>query len=285
MKHIDTKFCAVGHYLPRSIWEMPHEKPACFVPADELKQSVIENVLKAYGHGCAAEDVVALMDTTLLHSGKDGYLLSKDALYGKGWETPAPLHGLCGAALCSDKPGCLRLDYQDGTALELSASSYASYLCDVLNALVKYEGLEKLELTTRNVYRIMQECRVTEATKRVLKANFYVPTAGKKTPTLELDAAKIAEYAKTIGYMLGQLHAVHTHKDSMIPAYGTMNYKGEDWTNKDNLALFSLYYLGTSSLCMPHFEMGKNGGVASPIGNYRILVPTFWPPESGEEEK
>lgn len=199
MKHIDTKFRAVSHYLSRSIREIPHEKPACFVPADELKQSVMENALKAYGHGCAAEDVVALMDTTLLHSGKDGYLLSKDALYGKGWETPAPLNGLCGAALCSDKPGCLRLNYQDGSALERYAPSYASYLCDVLNALVKYVGLEKLELTTRNVYRIMQECRVTEATKRVLKANFYVPTAGKKAPTLELDAAKIAEYAKTIG--------------------------------------------------------------------------------------
>ncbi|MCI6639900.1 MAG: hypothetical protein MSH10_03780 [Pygmaiobacter massiliensis] len=45
---------------------------------------MMENVLKAYGHGCAAGDVIALMDTPPLHSGKDGYLLSKGALYGKG---------------------------------------------------------------------------------------------------------------------------------------------------------------------------------------------------------
>lgn len=279
MKYIDTKYSAVSHYLPRSIREMPHEKPACFVPAEELKQSVLENALKAYGQGCTAEDVVALMDTTLLHSGKDGYLLSKGALYGKDWEKPAPLHGLCGAALCSDKPGCLRLNYQEGTALERCASSYASYLCDVLNALVKYEGLEKLELTPRNIYRIMQECKKTDATKNVIKTNFYSPDAGKTAPKLEFDKEKLDEYENTIRYMVGQLHAIHTNKETMLPSYGAIDYKGRDWTNRDNLALFGLYYLATASLSMPPFGKGINGGVASPIGYYMNLPPTFWPPE------
>lgn len=278
VKYIDTKYSAVSHYLPRSIWEMPHEKPACFVPAEELKQSVIENALKAYGHGCAAEDVVALMDTTLLHSGEDGYLLSKDALYGKGWETPAPLHGLCGAALCSEKPGCLQLNYQDGSALERYAPSYASYLCDVLNALVKYEGVEKLELTPRNVYRIMKECQKTDATKHVIKSNFYSSTAGRKAPILEFDEEKLDEYENTIRYMAGQLMAVHRRKATMIPSYGAMDYKGRDWTNNDNMALFTLYYLATASLVLPSFEKGINDGVASPIGKSIKLRPTFWPP-------
>lgn len=278
MKHIDTKFKAVG-YLPDSIREIPHKKPACFVPAKELKQSVLENALKAYGQGCTAEDVVALMDTTLLHSGKDGYLLSRDALYGKGWEMPAPLHGLCGAALCSDKPGCLRLNYQEGTALERCASSYASYLCDVLNALVKYEGLEKLELTPRNIYRIMQECKKTDATKHVIKSTFYSPTAGKTAAELEFDKDKLLDYRKTLQYMLGQLHAVHTHKKNLIPSYGAINYKGDDWTKKDNLALFGLFYLATGAMAMPEFEKNKQGGVVSPIGDFIELVPTFWPPE------
>lgn len=279
MKHIDTKFKAVG-YLPSSIREIPHEKPACFVPAEELKQSVLENALKAYGQGCTAEDVVALMDTTLLHSGKDGYLLSRDALYGKGWETPAPLHGLCGAALCSDKPGCLRLNYQEGTALERCASSYASYLCDVLNALVKYEGLEKLELTPRNVYRIMKECRATEASKRVMTTNFYSSTAGRTAPKLDLDIEKLDQYSNTIAYLLGQLLAVHLQSETMIPSYGAINYHGLDWTGGDNLALFSLYYLGTASMNMPYFEKGRNGGTTSPIGLTSLRIkPTFWPPE------
>lgn len=283
MKYIDTKYSAVSHYLPRSIWEMPHEKPACFVPADELKQSVMENSLKAYGHGCAAEDVVALMDTTLLHSGKDGYLLSKDALYGKDWEKPAPLHGLCGAALCSEKPGCLRLNYQDGSALERYAPSYASYLCDVLNALVKYVGLEKLELTPRNVYRIMKECQKTDTTKKVVKTNFYTDEAGKEAPLLEFDGEKLVEYMETISYLVGQLHAIHTDKESMIPSYGTMDYKGNDWTKDDNVALFAFFYLATAVGALPRFDKGRNGNVASPIGLFNIK-PTYWPPESGEEE-
>ena len=57
---------------------------APFLHLDEYKHSRMEKVLKAYGHGCAAGDVIALMDTPPLHSGKDGYLLSKGALYGKG---------------------------------------------------------------------------------------------------------------------------------------------------------------------------------------------------------
>lgn len=284
MKYIDTKYIDPNfnseYYDGYSfaIKEVPHEKPACFVPAEELKQSVIENALKAYGQGCAAEDVAALMDTTLLHSGKDGYLLSKDALYGKGWEKPAPLHGLCGAALCSDKPGCLRLDYKDGTALELSASSCASYLCDVLNALVKYEGLEKLELNRRNIYLIMNACRKTDATKNVVKTNFYTEDAGKKAPFLEFDREKLNEYGQTIGYLVGQLHAIHTDKESMIPSYGTMDYKGNDWTEGDNMALFSFFYLSTAVGALPRFDKGRNGNVASPIGLFKFK-PTFWPPE------
>lgn len=224
------------------------------------------------------------MDTTLLHSGKDGYLLSKDALYGKDWETPAPLHGLCGAALCSGKHGCLRLNYQDGTALERCASSYASYLCDVLNALVKYSGLEKLELSRRNIYLIMNACKKTDATKKVVKTNFYTVEAGREAPFLEFDREKLNEYGQTIGYLVGQLHAIHTNKETMIPSYGTMDYKGNDWTNGDNMALFSFFYLATATANLPYFDKENKGGVASPIGLFKFK-PTFWPPESGEEEK
>ena len=278
MKYIDTKYSAVSHYLPRSIREIPHEKPAYFVPVDELKQSVLENALKAYGHGCTAEDVVALMDTTLLHSGKDGYLLSRDALCGKNWEKPAPLNRLCGAALCSDKPGCLRLSYQDGTALEQCAPSYASYLCDMLNALVKYFGLEKLELAPLNVLRIIKECKKTDATKHVIKSNFYSSTAGKNAPILEFDEEKLDEYENTIRYMAGQLMAVHRRKATMILSYGAMDYKGKDWTNNDTTTLFAFYYLATACPVLPPFKKGINGGVASPIGDYMDLLPTFWPP-------
>lgn len=174
---------------------------------------------------------------------------------------PAPLHGLCGAALCSDKPGCLRLNYQDGTALKRCASSYASYLCDVLNALVKYSGLEKLELTPRNIYRIMQECKATEATRHVIKNNFYSPTARQTAPKLEFDKEKFLDNRSTLPYMLGQLHAVHTHKQNLIPSYGAINYKGDDWANKDNLALFGLFYLATGAMAMPFLKKTSREGL------------------------
>lgn len=124
----------------------------------------------------------------------------------------------------------------------------------------------------------MKECKKSNTTKKVRIANFYAPSLQSNIPTLEFDEEKLDMYENSIRYMIGQLHAVHTRKQTMIPSYGAMNYNGKDWTNKDNLALFSLYYLATASLCMPPFEKAKNGGVASEIGIFINLKPTYWPP-------
>lgn len=140
------------------------------------------------------------------------------------------------------------------------------------------ENFEKLELTPRNVYRIMKECQKTDTTKNVVKTNFYTQEAGKKAPFLEFDREKLNEYRQTIGYLVGQLHAIHTHHETMLPSYGAMDYKGNDWTKGDNMALFSFFYLATVTSQLPHFDKGNKGGVASPIGLFKIK-PTFWPPE------
>ena len=52
-------------------------------------------------------------------------------------------------------------------------------------------------------------------------------------------------------------------KKYMILYYGAINYKGPDWTEKDNLALFGLYYLAVASMAMPYFEKNKLGGCAT----------------------
>lgn len=61
--------------------------------------------------------------------------------------------------------------------------------------------------------------------------------------------------------MLGQLHAVHTHKQNLIPSYGAINYKGDDWANKDNLALFGLFYLATGAMAMPFLKKTSREGL------------------------
>lgn len=140
------------------------------------------------------------------------------------------------------------------------------------------ETFKKLELTPLNVYKLMKECKKNEMTQNVIKSTFFSKTCGKKAPILEFDKEKILENKDSIRYMFGQLHAVHAKKATMIPSYGLLNYKEENWTD-DNMALFSLYYLGTAASVFPEFEKGIHGGVASPIGEYKNLKPTFWPPE------
>lgn len=98
-----------------------------------------------------------------------------------------------------------------------------------------------MELTPRNIYRIMKECKKSDSTKRVITANFYATALRDKAPTLELDKEKLDEYENTIRYMVGQLHAIHTNKETMLPSYGAIDYKGRDWTKGDNMALFSFF--------------------------------------------
>lgn len=77
------------------------------------------------------------MDTTLFQSGKDGYLLSLYAMYGKSFQQPIPLNGLKSASVKSGSPSYMSLLCEDGTVLEADGRRYSSYLCAVLNESVK----------------------------------------------------------------------------------------------------------------------------------------------------
>ena len=144
------------------------------------------------------------------------------------------------------------------------------------------DEFEKLELNEENVLRILKDCRKTDATRKVISNNFCSGELRDKYPTLDFDVDKLAEHKKSIRYMLGQLHAVHTHKKSMSIPYGIMNYKGDNWT-RNNMALFALYYLGTVSFSLPHFLPG-NGGAVSLIEYQYNLKPTFWPPKEEDDD-
>ena len=82
-------------------------------------------------------NVVSLMDTTLLKSGRDGYLLGYHAMYGKSFSQPVPLMGLKSASVKTDDPGRMLLRYEDGQVREEDGRRYSAYLCAVLNAIAR----------------------------------------------------------------------------------------------------------------------------------------------------
>ena len=143
------------------------------------------------------------------------------------------------------------------------------------------EEFEKLELNKLNVLRLMQKCKKTPQTQNVIYARVYSEDSGKQSQVLEFDKEQIDSYRYSIRYLLGQLHAVHTQKETMALSYGLLDYKGNNWTD-DQLALWALYYLGIGSAVFPQFEKAVNGGFCSPIGIYKSLKPTFWPPKKDE---
>lgn len=140
------------------------------------------------------------------------------------------------------------------------------------------EAFEKLELNKLNVLRLMQKCKKTSQTQNVIYARIYSESSDKKSQVLEFDKAQIDSCRYSIRYLLGQLHAVHTQKETMTLSYGLLDYKGNEWTD-DQMALWALYYLGIASTTLPQFEKAVNGGFCSPIGIYKALKPTFWPPK------
>lgn len=145
------------------------------------------------------------------------------------------------------------------------------------------DNFEKLELNEENVLRLLKDCIKTDSTRKSFSDNFYSDKLKSKAPMLEFDIDKIGEHNKSINYLLGQLHAVHTHKETMSISYGIMDYKGNNWT-KNNMALFALYYLGTASDNLPYFSQGNGGSLTVLEIQYHRLKPTFWPPQKEDRE-
>lgn len=69
--------------LEKCVKNYKYEKASYFMTADQLKPKQIENAIARFAPKVKAKDVVALMDTTLFSSGKDGYLITLTHMYGK----------------------------------------------------------------------------------------------------------------------------------------------------------------------------------------------------------
>ena len=91
--------------LEHAIRTVPHGSGPCFLPWHKVKFSARKNASEGYAYDCGLFHIVAIMDTTLLKSGKEGYALGCHALYGTGFQEPIPLHGLKQATVRADAPG------------------------------------------------------------------------------------------------------------------------------------------------------------------------------------
>ena len=58
-----------------------NEAGARYRPVESVKPKVLANALAGFARGCPAGEAVALYDTTILSSGKTGFLVSTTAIY------------------------------------------------------------------------------------------------------------------------------------------------------------------------------------------------------------
>ena len=91
--------------LEHAIRTVPHGSGPFFLPWQKVKFSARKNASEGYAYDCGLFHIVAIMDTTLLKSGKEGYALGCHALYGTGFQEPISLHGLKQATVRADAPG------------------------------------------------------------------------------------------------------------------------------------------------------------------------------------
>lgn len=126
--------------LTRSVLEScvrsyKYDKASHFVTRDQLKPKQITNALARFAPGVRERDLVALMDTTLFESGKDGYLLTETHMYGKSLEGKTiDLNRMC---KLNRKDSYLTVTYPDGKADTLFVSIFHQDLFNLLKMIME----------------------------------------------------------------------------------------------------------------------------------------------------
>ena len=98
--------------------------------------------LATFAQGCAPEDEVVLLDSTIMGSGKKGALFSTNAVYATESDlpnVPMPLFydDLAYVETDGDKFRRLILHYRDGRTIRSFTGIYTCYFCAVLNATLQ----------------------------------------------------------------------------------------------------------------------------------------------------
>ena len=121
--------------LERAVRDYKREKASYFLPAGELKPKQITNAVRRIAPKVKEKDVVALMDTTLLNSGKDGYLITLTHMYGKSFEGKTiDLNQVCKV---SHADSYLTVTYPDGKEEKLYCIIYEKDLFEFLKLVMQ----------------------------------------------------------------------------------------------------------------------------------------------------
>lgn len=126
--------------LEQAVKAYKRVKASQFKLPNELKPKQIKNAVRIFGSGIKESDVVALMDTTLFDSGKDGYLITKTHMYGKtfGGKTI----DLNRVSKINRSESYLTVTYPDGSSDKLYTTIYDQDLFNILKLIM--EASEKL---------------------------------------------------------------------------------------------------------------------------------------------
>ena len=115
----------------------------------ELKPKQIENALRGFAQGCAKEDIEVFCDTGLFVNGKNGFLFSKEGIYGSDFNylkkrNPVPLpiryDDLSSVSISDTSDSRLCLYYKDGHTEEIYSSIFTGFLVTALKQILSYKN-------------------------------------------------------------------------------------------------------------------------------------------------
>lgn len=149
----------------------------------------------------------------------------------------------------------------------------------------KNDGFKPLELTEGNVQAIFNRCLATKDTTEYLKSVLYQKEWGHEQDSnpILFEKKKVLENLKTIRYLYGQLLTTHKHSNTINttpgnPHNSSINYKGENWTDKKGI-LMQLFHLGVVSDTIYPFTLKGNSGFKDVD-----IQPTLSPNDEGFAE-
>ncbi len=186
-----------------------------FTPAADLKPRVFENARKRIADGCTKKSFVALWDTTILSSGKDGYVLATDGLYGADFAqfprigsgvSKLPFAGLIrvdrlsSSADYQGKPTFLKAEYSDGSTLSVYTSIRTEDLYILLQHIIQLaltapaEPAKKAPAKKRAAAKAAPAAQPAPPEKPAEKASAPAKKpAAKKAPPAESAAKRASE--------------------------------------------------------------------------------------------
>ena len=128
--------------IEKCVRNYKREKASYFVLTKDLKPKQLANALKVIAPGVKEADVVALMDTTLFNSGKEGFLLTTTHMYIKCMgNATIDLNRL---SKLNRKDSYLTVSYPDGKSETIYVSIFDQDLFNILKLIM--EESEALEM-------------------------------------------------------------------------------------------------------------------------------------------